>query len=89
MNEPTRFLASLIVSGRLRFKDSIIMDWMFGNLKAAVDTSGNVKLDKRNSTNKIDGFAALTIALSCFISCEPEFRSRYENQGLSTMEFQL
>jgi phage terminase large subunit-like protein len=89
MNEPTRFLAALIVSGRLRLEPSPVMDWMFGNLRANTDSSGNVKLDKRNSSNKIDGFAALTIALSCFISCEPEFRSRYENQGLSTMEFQL
>jgi phage terminase large subunit-like protein len=90
VNEPTRFLAELIVSGRLRIKmPTDVFDWMFGNLRAKTDSSGNIKLDKGSSANKIDGFSALVLALHGLVCADPEFRSRYETEGLSVMEILL
>jgi phage terminase large subunit-like protein len=86
MNEPTRFLAELIVGNKLRLVNPEVLTWMFGNLRAAIDSSGNMKLDKKNSLNKIDGFAALCMALAAFVNDDPEFHSRYENNKVSTID---
>ena len=41
-----------------------VMRWMVDNLAVAMDPAGNVKPDKRNSADKIDGWAALMNAIS-------------------------
>lgn len=41
-----------------------VMEWMIDNLAVAIDASGNVKPDKANAADKIDGVSALATALS-------------------------
>lgn len=66
MNEPTRYLEDLITSGRLIVDNNPILNWMFQNVQTMTDSSGNRKLDKSQGSSaagKIDGFAALCMAL--------------------------
>lgn len=81
LNEACRFLEGLIVSGRIIHDNNPVMNWMFGNVKAIQDSSGNRKLDKSGgAAGKIDGFAALLIATYCAINIEPEFKSKYDTE---------
>lgn len=90
MNEATRFVEGLIVSGRLLHDNNPILTWMFGNVMATCDSSGNRKLDKSGkSKGKIDGFAALCIAIYCAINQEPAFKTKYDTQKPMSLELDL
>lgn len=80
-NEPVLLLEGLITSGRLFHDDDEIMNWMFGNICCSVDSSGNRKLDKSKSKGKIDGFAALIVAVQCIMQDELTPESRYNTAG--------
>lgn len=53
-----------------------ITDWCVGNLDVARDTSGNVKPDKKNSKDKIDGFAALATGMTELLAKWGDCRGR-------------
>ena len=71
-NEPTKYLERLILSGRLHHGDNEVLNWMADNAMAVTDPAGNVKLDKKKSTEKIDGMAALVNALAAKIAPDSE-----------------
>ena len=59
----------LILKGRrgrpgLHHGGNPVMRWMVDNLAVAIDPAGNVKPDKKNSADKIDGWSALMNAIS-------------------------
>jgi phage terminase large subunit-like protein len=58
-----------------------IMRWMVDNLAVATDASGNVKPDKANSGDKIDGVSALANAISEALGTA-QVRSAYEDSDL-------
>lgn len=58
-----------------------VMRWMVDNLAVATDPSGNVKPDKANSGDKIDGVSALANAVSEALAAE-QHRSAYEESDL-------
>ncbi|MCE7053035.1 phage terminase family protein, partial [Streptomyces purpurascens] len=47
------------------------------NLAVVMDASGNVKPDKANSGDKIDGVSALLTAMSEVLARPPRRKSRY------------
>lgn len=49
---------------RLHHGGNPVMKWMIDNLAVAMDPAGNVKPDKANSADKIDGVSALVNAIS-------------------------
>ena len=68
MSGPLKQVQRLTMSG-LRGAPGIahmnpVMDWCVDNLSVATDPAGNVKPDKANSGEKIDGVAALVTAMS-------------------------
>ena len=69
MNEPMKEIQRLTLKGKrgqelLRHGSNPVMLWMVDNLAIATDAAGNVKPDKANSGDKIDGVSALANALS-------------------------
>jgi phage terminase large subunit-like protein len=58
-----------------------VMRWMVDNLSVATDPAGNVKPDKANSGDKIDGVSALANAVSEALGTE-QARSAYEDTDL-------
>lgn len=49
---------------RLRHGSNPVMRWMTDNLAVAIDPAGNIKPDKKNAGDKIDGWSALANAMS-------------------------
>ncbi|MCK2214279.1 terminase large subunit [Actinomadura sp. ATCC 31491] len=63
LNDPLKTLLRLVKSGAFRSGGNPIMRWMVDNLSITSDSSGNVKPDKANSGDKIDGISATLNAL--------------------------
>lgn len=82
LSAPTKELERLVVSGSLRHGGNPILKWMAANAVAVRDPSGNVKLDKAGSREKIDGLAALVNALAGVLVEPAAGPSVYETRGL-------
>ena len=63
MTAPTKELLTLILDQRLAHGGHPVLRWMASNAAAKQDPSGNIKLDKSKSTEKIDGIVALAMAI--------------------------
>ena len=62
MNAPFRELLELLMAGRLHHDGNPVLRWMAGNV-AAEEKSGLIKPSKDQSSEKIDGISALTMAM--------------------------
>ena len=60
------------------------MRWMMGNVAIQTDSSLNIKLDKKKSTEKIDGIVALVMALARS-SESGDSGSIYDNGGITIL----
>lgn len=63
MTAPTKKLLELVTAGRLDHGGSPVLRWMASNLAVEQDAAGNLKPSKRKSSDRIDGLAALIMAL--------------------------
>ena len=63
MTAPTKELLALITSGRISHTGHPIMRWMASNLMTETDAAANLKPSKAKSSDRIDGFVALIMAL--------------------------
>ncbi|MFF7259480.1 terminase large subunit [Streptomyces sp. NPDC008159] len=64
----------------LRHGGNPITLWCVDNLAVAMDPAGNVKPDKANSGDKIDGVSALLTAMAEIIARPPRRKSRYADE---------
>ena len=67
---------------RLRNGGNPVMVWMIDNLAHTTDPAGNVKPDKANSADKIDGVSAMCTAMFEAIEAPEPVKSVYETQGV-------
>lgn len=79
MNAPMKEMQRLMLLGKrgnpkLRHGGNPVMTWMVDNLAVKIDPSGNVKPDKENAADKIDGVSALATAMSEALNQEMEQR---------------
>jgi phage terminase large subunit-like protein len=77
MSAPTKDLQRLVLVGTeekpiIRHGGNPLMRWMVDNFAVAMDPAGNVKPDKANAGDKIDGVVALIMGLSRAIANQPE-----------------
>ena len=63
MSPPSKELMKLALEHRLAHGGHPVLAWMADNVTIRQDPAGNIKLDKQNSTEKIDGIVALVMAL--------------------------
>lgn len=95
MSAPTKDLQRLIKVGAradehgapvkpmIRHGGNPLLRWMVDNFAVAMDPAGNVKPDKKNAGDKIDGVVALIMALARATAArEAEGTSAYEDEGL-------
>ncbi|MFE5159651.1 terminase large subunit [Streptomyces sp. NPDC056697] len=71
-----------VAAGRrpmLRHNGNPAMTWMVDNLAVVQDAAGNVKPDKANSAEKIDGVSALCTGMSEVLARPPKRVSAYED----------
>lgn len=88
MSAPTKDLQRLVLTGTedhpvIRHGGNPLLRWMVDNFAVAMDPAGNVKPDKANAGDKIDGVVALIMALSRAIAAREALgTSAYEDEGL-------
>lgn len=86
MSPAMKEIQRLVLKGRrdhplLRHGGNPVMRWMVDNLAVATDAAGNVKPDKANSGDKIDGVSALANATAEWQSTESA-QSHYQDNEL-------
>lgn len=64
LNEPTKTWEKLLLDRQFRHDGNPVMRWMFGNVVLMKDRYQNVRIDREKSGDKIDGAAALVMAIS-------------------------
>lgn len=64
MNTPTKDYERLLRSGKLLHDNNPVMRWMMGNVSLAIDPADNVKIDKKHSSEKVDGPVAAVMSIS-------------------------
>lgn len=77
MSAPTKDLQRLVLTGTaekpvIRHGGNPLLRWMVDNFAVAMDPAGNVKPDKANAGDKIDGVVALIMALSRALAVQPQ-----------------
>lgn len=98
MSAPTRDLQRLVrvgaktddeglpVKPMIRHGGNPLLRWEVDNFAVALDPAGNVKPDKKNAGDKIDGVVALIMALSRALAAkEAEGHSAYEDYDLAIL----
>ena len=63
MSSPSKFLENLVISEKLRHAGHPVLAWNAANVAAPPDHNGNIRPSKLHSTERIDGIAALVMAL--------------------------
>ncbi len=63
LSAPTKSLEKYVLSKALQHDGHPVLRWNMGNISVESDPSGNLKLSKKVSTERIDGAAALVMAI--------------------------
>jgi phage terminase large subunit-like protein len=64
LSAPTKSLEKAILSKTLRHDGHPVLRWCVSNVSVETDATGNLKISKKVSTERIDGVAALVMAIS-------------------------
>lgn len=75
---PTKSLEKAILSRTLRHDGHPVLRWNISNIAVETDASGNLKLSKKVSTERIDGAAALVMAVD-----------RMDRNSVKTPDYQI
>jgi phage terminase large subunit-like protein len=81
LSEPSKVLEACIANCTMYHEPNPVMRWMIGNVACKTDPAGNIKPDKENSSDKIDGPVALITALGRLIQ-QPEQMDVYSTRGV-------
>lgn len=82
MSGPTKELERLILNKRIAHGDRPVLNWMASNVMVRQDPAGNLKPDKGESTEKIDGIVALIMGLARAMLHAERIKSVYEERGI-------
>lgn len=83
MSPPTKELMNLTLEQRIAHGGNPVLRWMMNNIFIEQDASGNIKMSKRKSTEKIDGAVAMVMALDRAIRVgNVDSSSVYDSRGL-------
>ena len=63
LTDPTKELQRLVIAKKLRHDGNPIAKWMANNTAIRSDVNGNIRPDKKTSSDRIDGIVAAIIAL--------------------------
>jgi phage terminase large subunit-like protein len=80
-NSSTKAITRAVESRRLRHDGHPILRWNMANAAVEVDAEGDIFLSKKVATERIDGAAALRMAVEC-MEREPDPMSAYEDRGV-------
>lgn len=73
----------LVLEKKIAHGGHPVLRWMMDNIYVQTDPAGNIKADKKKSTEKIDGAIATIMALDRAVRCGNEKEeSVYDSRGL-------
>lgn len=81
MNTPTQGIEKLILQKKLNHGSNPVMRWMCSNVSIEKDAAGNMKINKKKSSEKVDGMVSLVMAYGEYLT------ALAENKGGSQMFF--
>lgn len=82
MSAPTKEFERLVYTGEIEHFGNPVLAWMLASVAINKDAAGNIKPDKRKSTQKIDGIVASIMALGEYMTKNDSRSSIYEERGL-------
>ena len=82
MTAATKELEKSVLGRRLRHGSNPVLRWMCDNLVVKQDEAGNLKPDKKKSTERIDGMVALIMGLDRAVRNKT---SVYDDRGILTL----
>lgn len=68
LSTPTKEFEKMILDEQLRHDGNPVTAWMLGNVALARDAAENIKPDKKESKDKIDGVVAMIMALGEYLA---------------------
>jgi phage terminase large subunit-like protein len=81
LNEALGRLSDLVKAGKLLHGGHPVLSWMASHAVVRHGMRGEIRLDKERSNDKVDGIAALSMAVARVIA-RPEFESVYTHRGV-------
>ena len=83
MSPPSKDFYQFVMEGRIRHGRHPVLDWNMANVIVDQDAAGNIKPNKKKSTEKIDGVVALVMGLArATIGGAGVIESVYSERGL-------
>jgi phage terminase large subunit-like protein len=82
----TKEFEKFVLGRAVRHGGNPVLRWMVSNVTVTQDPAGNLKPDKKKSTEKIDGVVAAIMAIARASAHADTGRSRYEDEDLFFME---
>lgn len=83
MSAPTKEYEKMVLTGKLEHFGNPVLRWMMASVALQMDPAGNIKPDKRKSSQKIDGVVASIMALGEMMTALAEMDSNpYEYGGI-------
>jgi phage terminase large subunit-like protein len=83
MSPPAKDFYQFVMEGKMRHARHPVLDWNLGNVIIDEDPAGNIKPNKKKSTEKIDGVVALIMGLARATLHEPApAASVYRDRGI-------
>lgn len=82
MSAPTKEFEKLVLEKKIAHNGHDVLRWNIDNIIVRQDPSGNIKIDKAKSTEKVDGAVALVMGLSRALLNGAGQESVYETRGL-------
>ena len=59
LSEPMKFVERICYGEDFEHEDNPVANWMLGNVAVMIDGNENIKIDRKNKKDKIDGIAAM------------------------------
>ena len=85
LSAPSKELENTLLGGKLEHGGHPVLRWCAANVAAESDAAGNLKPSRKKSSEKIDGIAALVIALSRLMLQPQQKPSIYETRGIAAI----
>ena len=83
MSAPSKELEKLVLSEKIIHFNNPVLRWMIASTTISTDPAGNIKPDKRKSSQKIDGVVASIMAIGEMMTyMAKEEKNPYQSRGM-------
>jgi phage terminase large subunit-like protein len=84
MSAPTKELEKMVLKKEINHLRNPVLRWQCENVTLQTDPADNIKINKKRSSEKVDGMVALVMAIGEWMTDENEGESIYNERGILT-----